>query len=234
MSAARRWGDPPPRLAPILKDVDWIRVELEDEHEREHLAFVQHHPAFPEALEGLRGDYKLGGVEEASPHLIEAAIADPRASANAPAREFAKDWGITTAAALYLALQDPVSVDTDYLAVEVTELEYVVHIPRPLTPARRNAICKWVKSENRPGPAEEAWGKAGKQRWDPSPRASAAIAWFQRWNAGEEPAQIYRDVSKEAPVAFETFHSSLVSAWKRMKAISPDKVREERPSKASV
>ncbi len=230
LTVSLRWGESDPDLAPILEGTERAPTP-EDAFELEHIEFVRHHPAFPDALDRLREDLRLGANVEWSRDLIRAAIADPD-SMDYPARRFAQEWGLTVAAVYYLALNQRASVETEWLATRATPLEYVIRVPRPLTPARRQALIDWAKSEKEPGTAEQVWSKAGKRRWDESPRTVAAIPWFERWNAGEAPAVIFREVNAKEGIDFETFHSALVSVWKRMRAISADGVREERPSKA--
>lgn len=237
--ARRGVGEPVPELAVILDGVTQAAVE-EDDHEFEHLEFLRHHPGFQDALDRLREDLSEGGVEW-SPALIAAARADPEAMAY-PARQFAEKWGVTVAAVYYLALTRFSSVETEWLAVRSTPLEYVVRIPRPLSPARRKALMEWLKAEKDPGPAEHSWDKVGKRRYDLSREALAVLPWFDRWNAGEEPAAIYRslpEVVRLKPpggqgVGFEIFLARLVSAWERMVKISPSGIRNERPSKEAA
>jgi hypothetical protein len=152
-----------------------------------------------------------------------------------PVRSFCEEWGLPAITALELAAGVPVAEARPVaLAVRKEPTEYVLRIPRPLTSARRKALEEWVKSlPHEPGPTESVWDAAGKSKMMPSPQALASIGAFKRWNAKEaEPAELWREALDAGhKVEFEPFHANLVAAWKRMREISPQRVRPDRPSK---
>jgi hypothetical protein len=117
-----------------------------------------------------------------------------------------------------------------------TPTDYTIRIPRPLTPDRAAAVQRWLKVKRKQdGPIEEAWGQAGKSRYDESAALIEALPWFDRWNDGEEPMAIWKDIHKErSKLNDQAFLGQLIRVWERMQSLSPEGVRPGRPSKAKV
>jgi hypothetical protein len=124
------------------------------------------------------------------------------------------------------------------IVVAESDAEFVIRIPRPFTAAKRERLEEWIKDAPQDGPREVAWARVGKKRHDPAPELVRAIPWFRRWNdEGIEPAQIWRELTGEgggqspAMLKFDNFHAGLVGVWKRMKLLSMDGIRSERPKR---
>ncbi len=212
-----------------------LLVLQDDPQEEEHLQLVAHHPGFREAVEGLGADLEV--VYDWRYDVLDAARADP-SSAPYPARQLAHEWGISPAAAIAVALMgveklDQVARDRSGITVWETPEAFTIQISRPLTPQRYERVTELMKEKRQAvGPIEEARGKTGKRRGDPSPALIEALVWFDRWIDGEEPASIWRDVQKDRPkLGHDAFVRQLTRVWERMRSISENDLPRERPSK---
>lgn len=236
----RSWGGPPTgenAKLPELRDVEII--EIDDPVAEQHWELLQHHPGFQAALVGLREEFEYVYGEPNASDFLDDLVANPQ-SAPYPLLKAAEEWGLSPIVLLGLVLE----TSSEWIAhfrpqangifIWETPGEFMIRVPRPITPEKRRQLDSWLK--NAPGgQLERAHDLIGKQRHDQSPALIYALPWFERWNVGEEPAEIWRDVRDEqTALPFETFHRQLVRVWERMRALSPAGVRENRPSRGSA
>lgn len=223
--------------------------------ESEHWHFVLNHPAFVADLEMISEE-----IEDVYPDidlsdLTRAALTDPMGDWPA-VRTFSAKWGLPPSALIVFAAISPSKIDdldpgavekfrqeAQGLVVTESEAEFIVRIPRPFTKAKQTALQGWLKSTPTDGPREVAWDRKGKSKEVPSKDLEEAIPWFLKWNGkgdeepGEEPAAIWRDLTKPngeyrpATLKFQKVYDDIVGVWKRMMLLSPDQIRQKRPSK---
>lgn len=215
-------------------------IPVGDPLENEQWALLQAHPGFRAALTALREDLEAAYGETLREQLIDDLAAEPL-SAPYPLQAASQEWGLAPFILLGLAL-DSSDEWMEYfrdrangILIRETPGEFTVRIPRPLTPAKREALQAWLKDAPREGLFERAYNSAGRRRQDRSPGLLEALPWFQRWNSGEAPAAIWREVSrKDRRLTFPQFHAQLVRIWQRLRAISPQGIRPDRPSRKAA
>lgn len=215
-----RWV--PGRTRPRLKGY-WIWVENEagqaDPVYAQHLELLQLHPAFRGVLEKLK---KSGG------------------STSKLAR-VAATWQLTPGdlAALIDDEAPHLTPEADKVFVELKTGEFVVHIPRPVTVARRAAIEAWLRTEpgwrdqaHRSGLAPAAvppdWrGKRTTKRISAGDRE---LSWYRRWLEGESPQAIYDSLPlADALSGIHSVRNPLIAIHERMREISPEGLPEHGP-----
>lgn len=213
-----------------------------DELQQAHLRLLLHHPGFRAALAALTEDLEATvGAEEA------AAISTyTPEQAPYPVVRFAEEWGLAPGTAAKLASvglenaerPDVLALDAHAILIWETPSAITVRVPRPITPDRQEAILNFLKQKRKEqGPVEIAWGTAGKKRLEPSPALEEALPWFRRWNSGKEPTTIWRDIQRTSKagvareISIDAFVTQLARLWERMRAISPEGIRPDRPSK---
>lgn len=238
----RTLGQLPDEVAAALEGESVLRAEP-DIHDEDHIAFALHHPALMKELDSLVEDlvdaYNAATIIDIPDEAIDTAWADPE-HAPYPVRQLAHRWGLSPAQVMALALGGDGYVKGLLregwwrVSVKETPTAYVIRIPRPITPGRKEAVQRWLKQRQSADQPEQARGVAGKKRYDRQPALLEALPWFERWNQEEErPAVIWRSLRTEHPkLTFEVFIAQLIRAWERMREISPEGVRPDRPSKA--
>ena len=207
---------------PVTRYWIWAR---EDDSDRpppdpqfeEHLAFLSHHPGFQDELRGARGH-----------PMSERRL-----------REFGGRWQLPLDVVRRAIAADDEHVQLDVFDglpyVELAPDEYVLHVPRWLTPARKDAVQAWAREVwNWPRLIDDvdsgqAWSqpKAGHR----APQAAAHLDWYDRWHDGESAQEIWDslDPREAAAMGFETVRSTLRSIHKRMAEIQPSGLRSPGP-----
>lgn len=214
----------------------------DDELQREHLELLLNHPWFAAELEALREDLEESvGIRAA----VYRSIHRPE-EAPYPVRKFSEQWGLAAGTAATLALvgledaegASVLAAESHAILIWETPTAITIRVPRPITPERQTAILNFLKQKRKEqGPVEVAWGTAGKKRLESSPALEEALPWFRRWNSGEEPTTIWRDIQRTSKaevareISIDAFVTQLARLWERMRAISPEGIRPDRPSK---
>lgn len=244
-----KFGQPPEGLESLFDGAAVLLVHS-DAQQEQHLQVLRHHPGFGEAVRLLQEDLDAVGIDFTS-GAHEVAQVQPDL-APYPVRRFAEDWGLSPAASAALALigfdrfrevvdgthdvitWQAVTADKQEVMTWETSTSYTIRIPRPLTKARRDAVTKWLAAKRRQdGSVEQAWGLAGKKRQDLNPALIEALPWFDRWQNGEEPAEIWRSLLDEHPkLDFDSFVAQLTRVWDQMRSLQEEGVRPDRPSRA--
>jgi hypothetical protein len=233
----RSWGGPPTgenAKLPELRDVEVI--EIEDPVAEQHWLLLQHHPGFQAALVGLREELDYVYREPSPADFLDDIVANPQ-SAPYPLLKAAEEWGLSPIDLLGLVFEtsdewsEHFRPQANGIFIWETPGEFVIRVPRPITPEKRQQLDSWLK--NAPdGQLERAHDLIGKQRHDLSPALIEALPWFERWNAGETLPTIWHDVRKGDKPSWDAFHGQVVRAWERMRSLSPTGIRENRPSRA--
>ena len=184
----------------------------------EHLQFLSHHPGFKEELRGACSTpqeeadlHELAGRWQLPLDVLRRAIA----AGDKPVQ---------------LSLYDGLPY------VELKPDEYVLHVPRWLTSARKDAIQAWAREVwNWPRLIDDADGAA--QAWfkpragHRAPQAAAHLDWYDRWHAGESSEDIWHslDPREAAAIGAEGVRATLRSIHKRMAEIQPAGLRRPGP-----
>jgi hypothetical protein len=231
-----------PNLASLLGAAAVIYPKTSDLVD-EYLLLLWEHPGFQKARGELRQE-----VDELSEHGFEFDIQETRRGAShpgSPITQFAERWGVSPAAARVMALpsSDLVDLPEDEVfqlyqrearAIVVRESDsgFSVFLPRPVLSQDVDALASWLK-EQKSGRVEELWGRSGKMRWQPQRGITAEIARFQEWNGGREATDIWKaGHAKNPKLGHDSFVQQLTRIWERMREISPEGIRPDRPSKA--
>ena len=235
-------------------------LTFDDPFEDEHWQFVVNHPAFLSGLHALAEDLAgavIDPIDNAGLRLdlmddesIKKVLTDPD-SAEYPLLIFSQQWGIPPSAAIMFAampiekIQElrPEAIsefrqEAHGIVVAESDAEFVIRIPRPFTAAKRERLDEWIKNAPKDGPREIAWARDKKKRHDLSPALVEAIPWFRRWDDEKiEPAEIWRDLTASgsghspALLKFDNVYAGILGVWKRMKLLSTDNIRTERPKR---
>jgi len=191
-----------------------------DEVYAEHLDLLAHHPGFQMELARLRAARptrrRMGRV--------------------------AGNWGLATPdlhALVEASTDDDVkfAVSGDKVFVEIHPAEYVLRIPRPITPARRDAVTEWLRWERRiprpvkPGPHDPelrtVWAR--QRHGHRAPKAQQHLDWYVRWHGGASAMTIYNDAVEDGEVDPEHVRNTLRTIHRRMWEISPEGLRDDAP-----
>jgi hypothetical protein len=177
-------------------------------------ALLAHHPGFRAHIEHLRT------CEPASDDQLVAA---------------AEKWQITEMD-LIACVEGGDSFDTfgDKILVELRPTEFVVHIPRPLTSARRETLKRWM-TDTRHWPQLHEW--SGGTEWHKQPDAHLApdliarLDWYDRWQAGERPGDIHDSLPPEAArkVPEEVIRNTIQRIHRQLQRISPEGLKSPGP-----
>jgi hypothetical protein len=237
------WSGVGPDLATLLDAAAVIYPETNDLVD-EYLTLLWAHPGFQEARQELRQE-----MDELEEHDFRFNIQDARRGPGhpgSPITRFAEQWGISPAAAHVMALpsSDLVELPEDEVfqlyrrearAIIVNESDsgFSVFLPRPLLSEDVDALASWLKDQ-KSGRVEELWGRSGKKRWQPQGGVIAELTRFKQWNEEHvEPTDIWKaEHAKNPKFEHDAFLQRLTRLWERMREISPDKIRPDRPSKA--
>jgi hypothetical protein len=223
-------------------------LPIEDPLEDEHWQFVLYHPAFVEDLARLREDLDHAYDFPHAADLVVEALSDPDA-ADYPALSLSEKWGIPPAAIISFAYVPPAKIaelrpeaiqelrqQAHGLVVSENPSEFVIRIPRPLTNAKREKLEEWVKNLPDDGPLERAWARVGKKE-SLSPALVEGIPWFERWNTeGIEPVKVWRDLTAPGGeysakmLSERSVYDRILGVWNRMRELSPDGIRSDKPS----
>lgn len=241
-------GHGPTDLKDLLGATEIVDIEGDDLDD-EYLTLLWAHPGFQTARQELRAEFSE--LEKRGVFLDDSDREDARkgtAAAAYPLQKFAEKWGVSPAAAYALtraanenyAPGDDNALFTHFRreanAVIIWEQEggYTVYLPRPLTKPRRAAVENWLKGKKMPGRLEKLWGLSSKSRWQPSPAHIQALPWFKRWNDDEEkPVAIWRELQAQKPdLDLDSFVEQLARLAERMREISENEIRSDRPSKS--
>lgn len=241
----RSWGSPPTgenAKYPDLRNVEVL--EINDPLAEQHWTLLEHHPGFQAELPVLREELEAAYEEPVTSDFLADLVANPQ-SAPYPILKAAEEWGVSPIVLIGLVLESTEDWIEHFrprangIFIWETPGEFMVRIPRPITPEKRKELDEWLKHAPE-GQLERAYDLIGRSRHDQSPSLLKTLPWFKSWNEGEEPAKIWRDVrdnwrdtdNEKVPPTFEQFHGRLVRTWERMRAISPKGIRDKRPSKA--
>ena len=191
-----------------------MRVEPDPIYE-EHLDFLGHHPSFIAALAELGESPDQAHVES---------VAAKWELTPAHVREFA------SAAA---SGQESVELDPEggLVYVELQPTEYVLHVPRPLPPERREVIIRWAR-EVWKWPKAIGGGRLATQKsGHPAHQARHRLEWYDRWNAGESPHAIWDSLPPEMALMINEWgvRNTLQQIHRRMREISPQGLRTPGP-----
>jgi hypothetical protein len=234
----RGWGLPPDES--IYYGVSML-CEGRDARQQEHLNFLAHHPGFQQAIPQLAEDLEdTVGARDAK-YLSEATPED----VPYPLVKFAEEWGLTVSLAATLASARRENVDSEMaraadahaIVIWQTPTAITIRIPRPIISSKVEAVKRFLGRKSMrgvDGPVEKAWNLASGSRTGRSKALEAALPWFDRWNAdkNQEPAAIWREVLESQPkLTHANFVAQLTRVWERMRVISPEGIREDRPSK---
>lgn len=208
-----------------------------DPHDDEHLALLNAHPRFHFELERLREDLDqlpsaprtaIGGT------VIRAARADPY-DVPYPLAAFSRKWGLAPVdAAAMVAMQPENRVfarERSLIYVEEREYDYVLRIPRPITPARRETLKRFLAlARQRRGPMEDAL-LGTRNRTSLSPALLDALPYFKRWNNGESIASIYDSIEGTAGRApsEDQIRKRVARLRERLIELSPEDIRSPCP-----
>jgi len=191
-----------------------------DEMYEERLEFLSHHPGFIEALAELAHTPGQGALEE-----------------------FAQQWAITVADLWHLAEATALGARRHVVLppngalvyVEPRATEFVIHVPRPVTPASREAVARWAhdawrqpaKWSSKSEPAQPTKGKSAHLAHE----AVRRVEWYDRWTAGESVQAIWDSLpsAEGAKLGESAVRTMLQYIHKRMQAISRRGLREPGP-----
>lgn len=205
----------------------------------QHLALLFHHPGFLKQVENLREDLELGARVDLPALLGELRSTDGKA-VNPLVAEVARRYGIAPVdLAAYLAFPS----DRKYLArersaifVEEREFDWVIRIPRPFHQHRKRLLERWIARAGAERTAFETplFGKSAKLAEAPS--LIDVLGDFDEWNdRRKEPMQLWRArLDAGERIDSDAFVQTLIRLWQRMRAIDPNGIRDDRPSKASA
>lgn len=179
----------------------------------QRLAFLNHHPGFRHDVEALR-------------------------DANPPDESIASiagKWQLTERdLRAYIEDDDALDALGDTIFVELRPAEYVVHIPRPLTRARIDAVKQWLTEARRlPWIHEWSGGDALHRQKDAhlSPQLVAHLDWYDRWQEGEGPRDIANSldplIAEKWPE--ENIRTTLQRIHRELRAISPEGLKSPGP-----
>ena len=148
----------------------------------EHLDFLCFHPGFEAEVMRLRAADRLSSEE------IDRVAGKWAMTASDLRRFVDAEGGDVTL--------EPMA---DKVLVEIGATEYLVHIPRPLTPALREAVTRWLRDAGRwprllQDERGEGLGWRKPRSAHPAPTAREYRKWYARWNAGESVREIYRSL----------------------------------------
>src|SRR4051812_34683541 len=101
--ARRRFDSQPPEVERRLENAMVILLP-NDPQEEEHIQLLAYHPGFRRALEDLRADFDA--VDYEGFDVLSEARANP-SDAPYPARQVAREWGVSPAAAIAAMLMGP-------------------------------------------------------------------------------------------------------------------------------
>lgn len=232
----------PGEAAELLEAASYLAGS--DPLDEEHEMLVVSHPGLNPELDGLREDllhtYNAASLDDLPPEVGLKPYLDP-GSADYPIRAFAERWGLTPGQVAALAGLNPGLIVRSGrsrdrpgagVVVRETPTTFIVQIPRPVTGARKEAVRAWLQEPQAAGRPEAARGIEGRRRLDQHEALIEALPWFDRWNAGEEPAQIWRSLLDEDPdLDFDALVTRLARIWESLRAISPTGLSPYRPSK---
>jgi hypothetical protein len=204
----------------------------------QHWQLLKYHPGFQTTLVGLREELDYVHGEPSASDFLDAIVANPQ-SAPYPLLKAAEEWGLSPIDLLGLVFEtsdewiEHFRPQANGIFIWETPGEFIIRVPRPITPEKRQQLDAWLKSAPK-GQLERAHDLLTRQRYpkDVSPALIEALPWFERWNAGEKLPAIWHDVGKGGKPSWDAFHGQVVSAWERMRSLSPREVREDRPSRA--
>jgi len=238
-TVARPAGSIPPRHADLEvgayiwwvddedADRDAAQPPAPDPHYAAHLDFVCHHPGFAQVVEELR---------KIPPPTIEelAEVAHRWRVSVGDLWSFVAPDDLVERKREAVEGEDVVELrpEDECVFVEGRPTAWVLHIPRPLTPARREAVQRWLAAER--GWLDPLEREAGL---DKRPNASVPAALleglplFDRWNSGESIMAIWESVPSvrgRAP-SEDNVRKTIRRVWERMCEICPDGVRTPGP-----
>lgn len=178
----------------------------------QRLDLLDHHPGFAAELAHLR-------VTAPSPDATAAAAAK---------------WQVTEADLAAILAGRPLTDTGDKIFVELGPTEFVLHVPRPLTAARRKAIERWaIETRRWPQLHESADGAAwqGQRDAHQARNLMARLDWYDRWMAGERPRDIAESLSpaEAALLPEENIRTTLQRIHEQLKRISPEGLRSPAP-----
>lgn len=198
------------------QDIPRRVVETDSQHE-EYLAFLEHHPAFRQALEDLALKPDTEAFELFATEW-RIAVADL--------------WHLAEAAALGALGGVRLPPLGARVRVEVYASELVVRVPYPVTPASRDTVIRWARDAWR---NPERWASTAPSRGLPPAGKSAHLAteairrldWYDRWHHGESAHEIWQTLPvKEASVIAEhNVRNTLQQIHRRLQEISPKGLR---------
>ncbi len=113
----------------------------------------------------------------------------------------------------------------------------MLRIPRPLTSARREAVKRWlIETRSWPWLRESTDGSKWQSQSDAhvAPEAVARLDWYERWQAGERPAEIAESLpagvgGRSVRISEETVRTTLQRIHEQLKRISSDGLKTPGP-----
>lgn len=179
----------------------------------QRLAFLAHHPGFGHDVQALQSG------EPQQDAIVSAAA----------------KWQITEPdLRAYIEDRDELDSFGDKIFVALRPTEFVVHIPRPLTSARREAVKRWMTDTHR-WPHLHEWSDGAEwheeQHAHLAPDLVARLEWYDRWQAGERP----RDILESLPVEIagetpeEVIRNALQRIHQQLERISPEGLKSPGP-----
>ncbi len=193
---------------PLSRDIETDSIPLDPPVEQ-HLAFVVQHPAFP----------------------IEVARLRKQRARKGEIAEVAARWQISFGAieAFIRARPDQtkasIEVHDDLMFIEARPTVYLIHVPRPLTPRRREALLGWISQERRDLKlhGSDEW-RTDRKRVRADTRLETISTW-KRWNKGEGVAAL----ADELEIPELKLRDRLREVHSYMRDLSPDKLRKPPP-----
>jgi len=171
----------------------------------QRLELLDHHPGFAGDLAHLR-------LAEPSPDALGAAAAK---------------WQVAEADLAAILAERPLTDTGDKIFIELSPTEFVLHVPRPLTAARRMAIERWaIETRHWPQLHEGAGGAEWQVQRDAhkARKLVARLDWYDRWMNGERPRDIADSLSPAdaALLPEENIRTTLQRIHEQLKRISPE------------
>jgi len=199
----------------------WIGEDF-DPHLQEHIDLLAYHPGFDADVKELRElvsrDSQPGRISVLAERSREVVAAAGR-------------WRISPFYLQQFVLSGDNDVrlpmDGDKVFVEDLPYEYVIHVPKHVTPGHREAIQGWF-SEQRSwlGPQELAAHKKKKPKASLSPAVISDLPLYERWLHGETVEQLAAEDNR----GVDQLASALRKVSAKLKAISPRGLPENTPS----
>jgi hypothetical protein len=147
----------------------------------------------------------------------------------------AEKWKITEMDLVaYVEDRDSFDAFGDTILVEFRPTEFVVHIPRPLTSARRETLKRWMTTTRR-WPQLHEWSEGADWHTEPdahlAPELVARLDWYDRWQAGERARDIADSLPPEKgdPIPEEVVRNTLQRIHRQLERISPEGLKSPAP-----